>query len=249
MDKEPGYKEPIDLYRFIYPIGKLALNHKYNRNIIGEENILKDMPAIYAANHIHAVDSLLLTETYTEETDGPLRFVIKDGYSKGTGIDDNGKFGRTAKFIVDHTLQIPVSREGNDRASLKLFEDNVARTLDRGDSVGIHPEATRSSDGKLYKFKAGAARLAIANKVPIVPVGFVYNAHTNSRKIDVDISFGQPIFPEDLERFPYAMIPGLRNKAERMTQVIEHRVAEQTGMSQTNVFAVLRKLRQSNEQQ
>jgi len=248
MDKEPGKKEPIDLYRFIYPIGKLALNHKYNSNIINPENIL-DTPAIYAANHIHAVDSLLLTEAYTEETGNPLRFVIKDGYSKGTGIDDRGKLGRTAKFVVDHTLQIPVSREGNDRTSYKLFEDNVARTLARGDSLGIHPEATRSSDGRLYKFKAGAARLAIANKVPIVPVGFVYNTHTNSRKIDVDISFGQPILPEDLERFPYAMIPGLRNKAERVTQVIEHRVAEQTGMSQTNVFAVLRKLRQPNERE
>lgn len=249
MDKEPQLpKEPRDLYRFIYPIGKLALDYKYNRNVIHPENIL-DTPAIYAANHIHAVDSLLLTETYTEETGLPLRFVIKDGYSNGTGMDDKGKFGRTAKFIVDHTLQIPVSREGNDRASFKLFEDRVAQTLGRRDSFGIHPEATRSSDGKLYKFKAGAARLAIANKVPIVPVGFVYNTHTNSRKIDVDISFGQPIFPEDLERFPYAMIPGLRNKAERVTQVIENRVAEQTGMKQTNAFAVLRKFRQANEQQ
>lgn len=250
MDKErhqsEELKQPIDLYRFIYPIGKLALDHKYRRNVINPQNIL-DTPAIYAANHIHAVDSLLLTETYTEETGLPLRFVVKQGYADGTGIDDKGKFGRTAKFVVDHTLQIPVSREGNDRVSYKLFEDTVKRTLDRGDSFGIHPEATRSSDGRLYRFKAGAARLAIANKVPIVPVGFVYDARTNSSKVDVDISFGEPIFPEDLERLPYTLIPGLKNKADHITQVLENRVAQQTGMNQTGVFAVLRKFRNSNK--
>lgn len=238
-------KQPIDLYRFMYPIAKLALDHKYRRNVITPENIL-DTPAIYAANHIHAVDSLLLTETYTEATGLPLRFVVKQGYADGTGIDDKGKLGRTAKFVVNHTLQIPVSREGNDMANYRQFENNAKRTLERGDSFGIHPESTRSSDGHLYKFKSGAARLAIANKVPIVPVGFVYDTHTNNNKVDVNISFGQPIYPEDLEHFPYTIIPGLKNKADHVTQTLENRVAQQTGMSQTGVFAILRKFRNSN---
>ena len=245
MDKESNQqerKEPLDLYRFIYPLGKLALDHKYNLNVTGAENIL-DTPAIYAANHIHAVDSLLLTEAYTEETGLPLRFVVKQGYLDGTGIDDKGKYGRTAKFLMNHTLQIPVSREGNSRESYQLFEENVRRTLARGDSFGIHPEATRSSDGRLYKFKAGAARLAMANDVPIVPVGLVYDSRTNSRKVDIEISFGQPIMPEDLHHLPYTIIPGLKNKADHLTQVLENRVAQQTGMKQTGAFAVLRKFR------
>ena len=239
-NEEP--KQPLDLYRVIYPIAKLALDYKYDRHVTGAENIL-DTPAIYAANHIRAADSLLLTETYTEETGLPLRFVVKQGYADGTGIDDEGKWGRTAKFVVDHTLQIPVAREGNDRANYQKFEAGVKRTLERGDSFGIHPEATRSSDGRLYKFKAGAARLAIANKVPIVPVGLVYDTHTNSSKVDVAISFGRPIFPDELERLPYTLIPGLKNKAEYVTQTLENRVARQTGMSQTGIFAVLRKFR------
>jgi len=248
MDKEPSKKEPIDLYRFIYPIGKLALNHKYNLSVTGAENIL-DTPTIYAANHIRPVDSLLLTEAYTEETGLPLRFVVKQGYLDGTGVDDKGKYGRTAKFLMSHTLQIPVSREGNNRESYQLFEENVERTLTRGDSLAIHPEATSSSDGRLYKFKSGAARLAMANNVPITPVGLVYDSHTNSNKIDIKISFGQPIFPQDLERLPYTMIPGVKNKADHITQVLENRVAHLTGMKQANVFAVLRKLRQTNDNQ
>jgi 1-acyl-sn-glycerol-3-phosphate acyltransferase len=235
-------KDPVDIYRIVYPLAKLVLDRKYQSTIIHPENIL-DEPAIYAANHIHAVDSLLLTEAYTEETHNPMRFVVKKGYTEGTGIDDRGKFGRTAKFIIDHTLHVPVSREGSSKEEYKEFEDRVAATFARGDSLGIHPEATRSKDGKLYRFKAGAARLAIANQVPIIPVGLVYNTHSNSRKTNVDIAFGEPIFPEELQSRPYSLLPGTKNKADYMTQVLENRVADLTGMSQTGVFAVLRKLR------
>jgi 1-acyl-sn-glycerol-3-phosphate acyltransferase len=239
-------KQPRDLYKALYPIAKFVLNLKYQHEVINPHNILEE-PAIYAANHIHAVDSLLLSEAYYEEVGDPMRFVMKQGYADGTGVDDKGKFGRTAKFIVDHTLQIPVSREGNDKASLKLFEDRVAQTLARGDSVGIHPEATRSSDGRLYKFKSGAARLAIANEVPIVPVGLVYDEHSNSRKTNVQISFGEPIFPEDLHHLPYPLLMGRKNKADHLSQVLENRVAKLTGMKQAGVFAQLRKFRQEEK--
>jgi 1-acyl-sn-glycerol-3-phosphate acyltransferase len=243
MEKET--KQPKDLYKLFFPFVSLALDYKYTRNIVGAENIL-DEPAIYAANHIHAVDSLLLSETYTEETGKPIRFAVKKGYFDGTGVDDKGKLGRTARFAMKHTLQVPVSREGNDRQSYQLFEDSVRQTLNRGDSFAIHPEGTRSNDGRLHKFKSGVARLAIANHVPIVPVGLVYDTHTNSRKVDVEISFGQPFFPDELKRLPYTALPGLKYKADHVTQVIENRVARQTGMNQSGAFAALRKLRQSN---
>ena len=245
MDKnfeQQPTKHPLDIYKVFYPLAKLVIDRKYDSTIINPENIL-DTPAIYAANHIHAVDSLLLTEAYTDTTKKPMRFVVKSGYTEGTGIDDKGKLGSTDKFIIDHTLHVPVSREGSTPEEYALFEDRVAQTLQRGDSLGIHPEATRSRDGKLYKFKAGAARLAIMNHVPIVPVGLVYDTHSNGKKVEVDISFGEPIMPEDLERRPYTLIPGFKNKADHLTQVLEKRVAQQTGMSQAGVFAVLRKFR------
>jgi 1-acyl-sn-glycerol-3-phosphate acyltransferase len=240
MERDP--KQPKDLYNVLYPIAKFALDFKYSHVITNPENIL-DEPAIYAANHTQAVDSLLLSEAYTETTGQPLRFVMKQGYAEGTGVDDKGKYGRTAKFVVDHTLQIPVSREGNSLEEMKLFQDRVASTLDRGDSVGIHPEATRSTGEALYKFKAGAARLAIANHVPIVPVGIVYYDIEGSKKTGVDIMFGEPVTPRDLERIPYTLIPGTKNKANHVTQTIEHRVSELTNIPRAGIFAVLKKLR------
>ena len=240
--------EPHDFYKILYPLAKLALDRKYDLTVVGEENIL-DQPAIYAANHIHMVDSLLISEAYTEHTDQPIRFAAKQEYFDGRGIDDKGKLGRTARFLMNHTLQIPVVREGGDRATYQEFERNVARTLERGDSFAIHPEGTRSNDGRLHKFKSGVARLAIANFVPVVPVGLVYDSSTNGRKTQVEISFGKPFMPEQLHQFPLALIPGVSNKANYITQLLEDRVAEQTGMQQSGAFAVLRKFRNSNNPQ
>ncbi|MFZ1301517.1 MAG: lysophospholipid acyltransferase family protein [Candidatus Microsaccharimonas sp.] len=244
MEREPS--QPRDLYKLLYPIARTALNFKFNRYVQGEENIL-DEPAIYAANHILAADSLLVSTAYTEETGRPLRFAVKQGYLDGTGVDDKGKYGKSARFLMKHTLQVPVKPEGGDRAAQLAFEEGVRRTLERGDSFAIHPEGTRSTDGRLHKFKAGVARLAIANNVPIVPVGLVYDMHTNTRKIDVEILFGQPFMPDELHRLPYTAIPGLKYKADHVTQVIENRVADLTNMDQTGAFAVLRKFRHLNE--
>lgn len=42
--------------------------------------------------------------------------------------------------------------------------------IDRGVSVGVFPEGTRSRDGTLGHFKAGAFRVAVDKEVPVVPI-------------------------------------------------------------------------------
>jgi len=42
--------------------------------------------------------------------------------------------------------------------------------IDRGVSVGLFPEGTRSKDGSLGHFKAGAFRVAVDKQVPVVPI-------------------------------------------------------------------------------
>ncbi|MCL1979717.1 MAG: 1-acyl-sn-glycerol-3-phosphate acyltransferase [Proteobacteria bacterium] len=65
---------------------------------------------------------------------------------------------------------IPIDRSHGRQAVKSL--DQAARRIASGSSVLIFPEGTRSPDGNLQEFKAGAVMLAIKAKVPIVPLGF-----------------------------------------------------------------------------
>ena len=61
----------------------------------------------------------------------------------------------------------PVRRAGGGSADLA----GAARLLAEGRDVIVFPEGTRSRDGRTGEFRRGAARLAAAAGVPLVPVG------------------------------------------------------------------------------
>ena len=65
---------------------------------------------------------------------------------------------------------IPIDRS-HGRQAMKSLDDAAAK-IAAGKSVLIFPEGTRSEDGRLKEFKAGAILLAIKAGVPIVPMGF-----------------------------------------------------------------------------
>ncbi len=65
---------------------------------------------------------------------------------------------------------IPIDRS-HGRKALKSL-DEAAQQIAAGSSVLIFPEGTRSADGHLQEFKAGAVLLAIKARVPIVPIAF-----------------------------------------------------------------------------
>jgi len=50
---------------------------------------------------------------------------------------------------------------------------HAGEAMDRGDSVMIFPEGTRSRDGKLQRFKDGIGLLAEESRVPVVPVALI----------------------------------------------------------------------------
>jgi 1-acyl-sn-glycerol-3-phosphate acyltransferase len=66
---------------------------------------------------------------------------------------------------------IPIDRSHGRQAIKSL--DEAAQKIAAGTSVIIFPEGTRSKDGELHDFKAGAMVLAIKSGVPIVPVAIL----------------------------------------------------------------------------
>lgn len=73
-------------------------------------------------------------------------------------------FGWMMRMVGD----IPLHRGDRDSASGAMVR--ARGYLDRGMSVMIFPEGTRSVDGKIASFKNGAFRLAIESGRPVLPV-------------------------------------------------------------------------------
>ncbi len=59
---------------------------------------------------------------------------------------------------------------GRAAEAMEQLQREGCRWLDRGVSVAIFPEGTRSKDGEIHRFKIGAFELARQAEVPILPV-------------------------------------------------------------------------------
>ena len=64
---------------------------------------------------------------------------------------------------------IPIKR-GNPRESMTKVINDGKIWISRGASIAIFPEGTRSKDGEIHRFKAGAFALAKEAGVEILPV-------------------------------------------------------------------------------
>jgi 1-acyl-sn-glycerol-3-phosphate acyltransferase len=67
--------------------------------------------------------------------------------------------------------QIPIKRSGGSASQGAL--DAATDVLAGGGLFGIYPEGTRSPDGRLYRGHTGAARLALQQGAPVLPVAMV----------------------------------------------------------------------------
>lgn len=99
---------------------------------------------------------------------------------------------------------IPVDRRGNTVPAMQ----RALASIQDGYTVLIHPEGTRTRDGKMGEFKGGAAKLAIDATVPIIPVRIdgawdIFPPHKKlpkifriGRRYPIRIQFGKPIEPD-----------------------------------------------------
>ncbi len=121
----------------------------------GFDQIPKNGPAILCANHISFLDSVFLL-TFSPRN---MSVVGKSEYM------DSWK----TRWLFTKIGMIPLDRSGGESATSAMVA--VERVLSRGELFGIFPEGTRSRDGRLYKGRTGAARLALKFGCPVFPVG------------------------------------------------------------------------------
>ncbi|UFS93702.1 lysophospholipid acyltransferase family protein [Nocardia huaxiensis] len=155
----------------------------------GLHHVPKDGPVIIAANHLAVVDSLYLCLVL----DRPVTFIAKQEYFTGGGVR-----GRINRWVMKATNQVPVDRTGGTAGSDSLAA--ASRILEGGGIWGIHPEGTRSPDGRIYRGRTGVIRVAMQTGAPVIPVVLSGTDKVNPRNrrtlrpAKVRISFGHPRF-------------------------------------------------------
>lgn len=190
-------------------IGRLFnwLGMTYTRLIIdleseGTENIPRDIPYILAANHETYVDGMLIASFLPEG-----HFEHFSSLAGADLLTDHGVFG---KIIMQVGRGIPLDRKGNPARGLITAKQQI----DKGNILLVHPEGTRSVDGRLGEFQDGACYLAKKANVPLVPVfidgGYeVFNRYMNwpqgrdpqtKKRRKVIIKYGKPFMPEKYKK-------------------------------------------------
>ena len=118
------------------------------------ERIAASRPAIFLFNHQSAVDVLILCMLLRRDFTGVAKQEVRRNWILGPAFAFAG-----AVFI---------DRFHRARAIAAL--QPAIGVLRAGISVGIAPEGTRSVGAALGPFKKGAFRLALAARVPVVPI-------------------------------------------------------------------------------
>ncbi|MFC1704865.1 lysophospholipid acyltransferase family protein [Nanoarchaeota archaeon] len=141
--------------RTIVPIVKRLWIKKIN----GLDNVPKGTGFIIAANHSSYLDHWILGSVITSHLDKKIHYLAKKEH-----------FDSFHQRII-HTYfgAIPIDREKGGKRALRF----AVSGLKKGKIIGIYPEGTRTLTGKIQHGKTGVARLALAAKVPVLPIGLI----------------------------------------------------------------------------
>jgi 1-acyl-sn-glycerol-3-phosphate acyltransferase len=157
--------------------------------VTGAEMVPAKGPVILAINHLSVIDSFIVPMMVKR----PVSFLAKAEYFVG-----GSPRKRFVKTLFTALGAIPVDRD-NSRAALASL-DVAGSVLDRGESFAIHPEGTRSLDGKLHRGRTGVAQLALEHRACVVPVGLVGTDRVLPagsrfpRRARVEVRFGAPLY-------------------------------------------------------
>jgi 1-acyl-sn-glycerol-3-phosphate acyltransferase len=181
---EPVYGTIIQLARLTWRLQGLSFT------VTGVKHLPATGGAVIAINHTSYFD---------------FTFAGLPAYKQGRG--------RKVRFmakqeVFDHKVSGPIMRGCRhipvDRESGAASFDKAVEMLKAGELVGVYPEATISRSFEIKELKSGAARMAIAAGVPIIP-HIVWGAqriwtkgHPKKLyrpKVPIAVAVGEPIQP------------------------------------------------------
>lgn len=155
----------------------------------GLDRIPTDGAVLFTPNHQSNFDIPLLMASLGR----PAGFIAKESLERFPLIN------RWMRLI--HCVFI---RRGNPREAAAAISAGIAE-LKQGHSMIVFPEGTRSLDGSLQEFKAGALKLATKARVPIVPVAIdgsirmMQKGSIRIRPAVVRVTVLEPLMPDSYD--------------------------------------------------
>ncbi len=172
-------KENKALYKFLKIIYSTLLKVLYRPTAIGVENIPEDGPVIFAGNHRHAFDPVVVM-THTKRV---VHYMAKESLFKGI----HG-------FLFKQIGLIKIYRTRNNPEAIQ----SAVELLKQGGTLGIFPEGTRNrTKEELLRFKHGAVTIAKQSNSKIVP--FAIKGEYKLFRKKLIIEFGEPVDVSQME--------------------------------------------------
>ncbi len=152
------------VYRFIVVVLRPLLVLFTKRDYRGTENLAQDSGIIVAMNHNSWFDPFVVAQ-FMWDNNRPPKFLAKSGIFRIPVIGQ----------LVWLAGQIPVYRESRHA---KIAVRGAIKAVEKGEAVVLSPEGTLTRDPNLWPMegKTGAARIALATKLPLIPVAH-WGAH------------------------------------------------------------------------
>ena len=139
-------------YRAIRAVMLVVFRLAFRRRVHGLENLPESGAVMLVANHQSFLDIPLIAVAARRH----VAFVARDSLSRS----------RILSFIMTSCGVVLVKPDRLDRAVLR----EMLAHLEGGDCLAIFPEGTRTRDGRVQTFRAGALLAARKAGVQIVPV-------------------------------------------------------------------------------
>ena len=177
-----AYKRIQDISRHVIKKSKTTVK------VIGAENIIPE-PCVFVGNHQAIYDAFVLMSTINK----PTGFIAKKEITKIPLI-----YGWLKEI---HTVFLDRS---SIKDGIKAINEGV-ENLNKGYSMVIFPEGTRSLASKMGEFKKGSMKLALKANAPIVPFTLdgTYNVLEVGNQVRghaITIKFHKPIYISELSK-------------------------------------------------
>jgi len=168
-------------YVVVYPLWKIEL--------INKDKLFKGRPCIAVSNHQSLLDIMILFHLYA--------------YFVWVSKIENFRVP-VLGWVMTINRYIRVNR--NDPKTFPKMFEGITKVLKNNKTVMIFPEGTRSLNGEVGRFKDGAFKAAIENKVSIIPIVLDGTGRLLPKE-GVKISGKTKIIVKVLDEIPYHKFP------------------------------------------